>query len=422
MITGSKDLIRDVNVALVLDTIRRQGPVSRIEVARRTGLSKSTVTGVVERLIRAGLVREVGTGTSAGGRRPILLDLDPSARWVVSVQLAPSQVTVALCDLKARIGRRHVSALPSRSADLDPAAPPGRSGAVLGSVIAAIETAVGQSGVPWERILGIGVAVPGVVDVASGMAVSSHFLTWSRIPLREVLERRFSCPVVVDNDANTMALAEYWVGAGAGSRCFVGVTVGVGIGSGIVIEGRLFRGAIGGAGEIGHIPIEPDGPLCSCGRRGCLEAVAGDQGIVRVARELGLEAATREEVVEAARRGDPRARRSLEWAAGHIGRALATVVNLLNPDVIVLGGEATLQAGPLLLDPVRESMKRHAFEVLGERVEVRPPGVRDNPYLIGAGIEILETLFRLPWGSVPGVEPVSQVAGALGRPSPPSGR
>ena len=400
MLTGTRELIRDVNVVLVLDAIRHSGPVSRAEIARRTRLGKSTVTGIVDRLLKEGLVLEVGTGTSEGGRRPILLDLNPSARFVVAVKLAPSQVTVALCDLKGRLMPDYALSLPTAS----PSEVPDRAtrgDTVLRTLVRAINEAVDASGVPWKKVMGIGVALPGVVDVATGTSVSSHFLTWAHLPLKELLEQRFGCAVVVDNDANAMTLAEYRMGAGVGSRCLIGVTVGIGIGAGIVVDGRLFRGAMGGAGEIGHVPMIPDGPACRCGRQGCLEALAGDEGIVRIANRLGLDASSREEVVVQAMGGDGRALAALREAADLIGRALATAVNLFNPDVIVVGGEAVAQAGELLLAPIREGVRAYAFNGLAEGVEIRQARVLQNPWLLGVGLEVLEALFTLPWGSVP---------------------
>lgn len=396
MITGTRELIRDVNVALVLDAVRRFGPISRTEVARRTGLGKSTVTGIVDRLLREDLVREAGAGTSEGsGRRPILLDLKSSSRFVVAVKLAPAAVTVALADLKGHL-------MPERAAPL-PQGRGGRAGpAVLETLLRAIEESVDEACVPWERVMGIGVALPGVVDAATGTLVASHLLTWTNIPLKHVLEDRFRCAAVVDNDANAMALAEYWAGAGAGSRCLLGMTIGVGIGSGIVLDGRLFRGAFGGAGEIGHFPMDPSGPVCRCGRRGCLEAIAGDEAIARQARTRGSRAATREDVVRAAAEGDAVAMGVLEEAGQVIGRALATAVDLLSPDTVVVGGEATAQAGDLLLAPIQESVRQYAFSGLADRLRVVPAAVQGNAWLVGVAYEVLEALFKLPWGAVPG--------------------
>lgn len=358
------------------------------------------MTGIVARLLKEGLILELGTGTSEGGRRPILLDLNPSARFVVAVKLAPSQVTVALCDVKGRLMPEYSLSLPTASPTEGPN-PATRGQTILRTLVRAIDEAVDASGVPWTKVMGIGVALPGVVDVATGTSVSSHFLTWAHLPLKRLLEQRFGCAVVVDNDANAMTLAEYRMGAGVGSRCLIGVTVGIGIGAGIVVDGRLFRGAMGGAGEIGHVPMIPDGPGCRCGRQGCLEALAGDEGIVRIANRLGLDASSREEVVAHAMRGDGRALVALREAADLIGRGLATAVNLFNPDVIVVGGEAIAQAGELLLAPIREGVRSYAFNGLADGVEIRQARVFQNPWLLGVGLEVLEALFTLPWGSVP---------------------
>lgn len=421
MITGTRELIRDVNVALVMDAIRRYGPISRVEVSRRVNLGKSTVTGIVDRLIREGLVHETGTAPSeGGGRRPILLDLKPDARYVVAVKLAPTSITAALCDLKGRLLPERVFPLEVPPQEPQAAGSPGQAGGggggrrVLQALEDAIVSVIAGAGIDRDRVMGIGVALPGVVEFETGTSVASHFLTWHSIPLRDELERAFQVPAVVDNDANAVALAEYWAGAGAGSRCLVGITIGVGIGAGIVVDGRLFRGAIGGAGEIGHIPVRPGGPTCRCGRKGCLEAVAGDDALVREARERGRPFASREALVEAARSGDAVALALLAEAGEEIGRALAIAVDLLNPDVIVVGGEAGVQAGELLLSPMRESLARHAFSGLADRLELRPAGVTGNPWLLGAALQTLEALFKLPWGAMPGV-PAATPSGPTGR-------
>lgn len=415
VLTGDRQLIRDLNIALVTDVIRRHGPISRVGIARETKLGKSTVTGIIGQLLTEGLVREVGSAESSGGRRAVLLQLNAEARQVLAVKVGPDSVTAALADLNASIGARAVEPLRRKPDE------------IISIIEAAVRRVVAEAGADWDRILGLGVVLPGVVDPETGTSVSSHFLDWANMPLRQLLEERLGIHVFLDNDANAMTLAEQWFGSGRGFRNLLGVTLGIGIGAGVIIDGRLYRGAKAGAGEVGHITIDENGPACKCGNRGCLEALAADGAIVRAAREElerlrvtdqtpeeapeeapvdgqllpelcggNLDVITREMVVNAAKAGDELCRGIIAEAGRHIGTGLATVVNIINPEAIIIGGEAAIQAGPLLLGPMAEALRARAFSNLADGLAILPAALGNDGWLIGAAAEVLEEVFKLP--------------------------
>jgi len=236
-----------------------------------------------------------------------------------------------------------------------------------------------DQGVDPKRIVGAGVGVPGTVEPGRGIVSLAPNLGWRDVPIRDLFQDQLGLPVVVDNDANCAALGEWWVGAGRGSRLMIAATLGTGIGGGIVQEGRVLRGVAGAAGEIGHMTIEMDGRSCQCGNQGCLEAYASGTGIGARAREAlrdGAESAIRHMVdsedqvtaavvAQAAQEGDMLGRLILRETARYLAAGLASLINVLNPDRIVLAG-GVVKTGGLLLDPVREEVRRRAFPASAE--------------------------------------------------------
>jgi len=398
---GTKRLMRDLNVSTIVNLIRRHEPISRAELAERARLGKSTVTGIVNGLIRDGFLVEVGNAEAGVGRPPVLLKLNSQARYTVGVKLAPTAIITALTDLYAHVVQRVEQEIH----------PEAGSAAIIEALVGGIHEVLRRQKVKQAEVIGIGVVLPGLVDPRTGVSLSSYFLNWRDIPLKAVLEKELGLPVFIDNDANGFALAEHWYGAGQGSVNMLGVTVGIGIGSGIIIGGQLYRGGSKGAGEFGHITIDPNGPRCACGNRGCVEAFASDAAIVRLAREAadqfpgsvlvgllvgGNRDITRDDVVAAARQGDRAARHALAEAGRYLGVGLANAVNLLNPDRIVIGGEAVAQAGDLLLDPVRQGLRERAFSVLADDIRVVPATLGADAWLIGAATVVLEEVFKPP--------------------------
>jgi glucokinase len=283
--------------------------------------------------------------------------------------------------------------------------------AVIGRIVDSMCAAMERAGVPVLAAMGI--AAPGPIDFERGLITAAPNLPgWRNVPVAARLGDRFGCPAVLENDANAAALGEFAFGAGRGARHLVYLTISTGIGGGLVLDGRLYRGADGAAGEVGHIPLLPDGPACGCGAHGCLEALASGTAIARRARELllsghatglrrlsGRDTVTAEQVHEAAERGDTDARAVIEDAGRYLGRGLATIVNLFNPHVIVLGG-GTAKIGPMLLEPAHEELRAHALRLPLSRVRVVSAALGDRAGALGVAA-LARSLVAAPPSSSP---------------------
>lgn len=379
--SANRDLIREINQALVLGIIRDRGPIARTTIAETARLSLATVSGITGDLIAERLVYEHEVGASTGGRRPILLALNRRAGLVIGVKLTETHVVAALTDLGAEIVEQVEVALGEDR----------RPDAVV-SAFAALAADL-RARRPGERVFGLGLGMAGAVDRRTGVCRFSPFLRWRDVPLRSLLEARLGLPVVVENDVNTLAMAERWFGAGAGVADFLVVTLGRGVGMGMVLDGRLYRGGRGSGGEFGHLTVNPDGFPCECGKRGCLETIVGEPGLRRdlrtaLDREVGLA-----DGAALARAGDPAALQVFADAGRTLGLALAGVVNLLNPTRLIVGGEG-VQALDLLLDSLRDSLEAHCFDGLYDDLELVVEPWGDDAWARGAAGLLLDQFFH----------------------------
>ncbi|GAB4215420.1 MAG: ROK family protein [Roseiflexaceae bacterium] len=378
---GNRQLMRGMNRALVLRSIRDQGPIARSEIARVAQLSPATVSEITALLIDEGLVYECEAGVSTGGRRPILLALNQDAGLVVGVKLTESQLIVALTNLGAQVVDQHVAALGED-----------RSPATVATALAQnIHTL--QRRHPDRRIFGIGLGLAGAIDRANGICRFSPFLQWRDVPIGPLLRERLRLPVVVENDVNTLTLAEQWFGSGQGEPDFLVVTVGRGVGMGMVLNGRLYRGGHGSGGELGHLTMLPDGPRCACGKHGCLEALVAEPALLQrlriaLGQELTLDAA-----VALVQQGDITARGIFTAAARTLGLALAHAVNLFNPPLIIIGGEGVRGLMPVF-ETLRETLAAHCFNgfFTDLRLVAEPWG--DDAWARGAASLMLEEMFH----------------------------
>ena len=387
---GNRDLIRAINRSAVLNMIKMHGPIARNEVAHRTGLSAATVTGITAELITEGLVFEKAPGDSRGGRRPILLALNPRGGYVVGLKLTESQVIGALTDLEATVIAKRADPLSGRS--------PEQAVETLTGVVSAL---VGEGGIRKKQLLGVGVGLAGIVDAEQGLVRRSPYFGWRDVPLRDVLQARVRVPVYIDNDVNTLTLAEKWFGAGQNVDDFLTVTVGRGVGLGIVANGQFYRGARGGAGEFGHTVIDPDGPVCDCGKRGCLETFVGDPGLLRMAAEAAQRGEmpgpveSMDNLIALAQEGNPAAQAVFVRAGNVLGREVANLINVFNPQRIIISGEG-VRAGDWLFGPMRASVARHVMPGLAEDTEIRIDLWGDDAWARGAASLVLRELFESP--------------------------
>lgn len=380
---GSLESLRELNKLRIIDALRRERHASRAELARRTGLSRSTVSTLVADLVRRGLVAEQpdgapparrGGAARSPGRPPALLALDPSAGAAVGVDFDHDKVRAAVSDLS-----RAVLAEATAPADVDHDA----HGA-LDTAAELVQEVLGQAGVERDRVLGAGMGLAGPVDHQRGALHASAILPgWSGLDAAGELERRIGMEVHLDNDANLGALAEVTQGAGRAARDAAYIQLSSGIGAGIIVDGLPYRGRYGTAGEIGHVLVDESGPLCRCGNRGCLETLASGPALVELLRAGRGERLTVRGMIELARDSDAGCRRVIGDAGRVVGRAVATLCNLFNPEMVVVGGDLS-EAGELLLEPLRESIDRYALPAATRDLEVVAGELGERATLLGA--------------------------------------
>jgi predicted NBD/HSP70 family sugar kinase/biotin operon repressor len=372
----TEGVLRERNRVRVLDALRRQGTASRSELARLTGLSRTTVGSVVADLQSRGLVVEHADGDRqpGRGRPPVLLGLDRSAGVAVGIDFDHDRVRVALSDLSSNVIAEDCAEI-----DVDHEAADAIDAAV--DIVSALLVVANAD---EASVVGAGVGLPGPIDRRTGTVGSAVILPgWSGIPACEELSERLGVHVQVDNDANLGALAEASFGAGRGLSDIVYVRLGSGVGAGLVIGGRLHTGATGLAGEIGHVQVRPDGAVCRCGNRGCLETIAGEAAIRALLGPAVGHELTRRELLELVASGDLGATRVVNDAGLAVGRVLADLCNVVNPEAIVVGGELS-EAGEPLLSGIREAVDRYALPGAADVVEVVHGELGERAEVLGA--------------------------------------
>ena len=375
--TGATGLTRDLNRAAILRLIGLSGPIARTSIAARLGLSPATVTSITRELIESGIVRTADRAPSRGGRPALLLEIVGTSAHAFGVKIAPDHLVGVVVDLDGSVIRQYDERLDlSASGGFEAAV------AVLRRWLDAEET----------PLLGVGLGVPGVVDSSTG-TVTSPLIGWREFALRDALQAALGIPVLVDNDVNTLAISERVYGRGRDVEDFIALTLGRGVGLGIVAGGDIYHGHGGGAGEFGHVTAVVDGPVCSCGKRGCLEAVIGDPALVATARDRGI-IGKRQGAAALLRKaddGDAAARKVYAEAATLLGRSVANLVNVLSPGLILVSGEGT-QAWAHYEEAFGKSLQAHVFPPLrGVTVEVDPWD--DAKWAVGAASLVLRATF-----------------------------
>ncbi|PWI45720.1 ROK family transcriptional regulator [Streptomyces sp. ICBB 8177] len=365
------------------------GPISRTRLAKRLGLSPSTVTRMLPPLLDAGYLREEGARATGPGRPQRLLSVNPERHLVAGVKLTPTHVAAVVTDMGAQVLARAACPVADHTGPtvLSTAA------RVVRDLLADVPDAAG-------RTLGVGVGMSGHVDTAQGVCRYSGLLGWYEVPVAAPLAEATGLPTTVANDANALAVAERWFGGGRDVDTFAVVTVGPGIGCGLLLDGALFTGATGIAAEFGHIPVDPAGPVCGCGRRGCLESLASTCAVLARLRQAGVDCQDLAQAVRLARDGrgpDARAARAAFAAAGDaLGRGLATLCNLLNPARIILAGEG-VAAYDLLRPAMDDALAYHAFSTAAHDCEVSCDPVTDDLWARGAACLVIRDTVRAPF-------------------------
>lgn len=357
-----QDALREHNLALVLQHIAAGDPVTRARIAAATGLTKTTVSSLVDDLVSARLVVELGPEARGEiGRPGSALTLDPSGYAGIGLEINVDYIAVCLADLTGEV--RYLRTRPRDNRAQSPAK-------VLGRAVRMIRTAVARAEAARLTVAGLAVAVPGPVETDRGLLRLAPNLGWVDVPVAGILADRLAgldLAVVVDNEANLAALGELWFGGHHDLADFIHVSGEIGVGGGVVLSEELFRGVRGFAGEIGHVVVQPDGPRCRCGARGCLEQVAGQEAILRAAgltgavgTSIGQPGGSVAELLARARAGDPGTLRAVESAGRALGIGLSATVNVVDPSTVVLGGlYAALE--PWLRGPLLEELSERAI-------------------------------------------------------------
>ncbi|NLG70196.1 MAG: ROK family transcriptional regulator [Firmicutes bacterium] len=406
--TGDQFFVRALNKGIVLNLLRSRGPISRADIAKATGLNKTTVSALVDELLRQHLVREVGMGESSGGRRPRLLTLHAGAAFAIGADLGVDYFLVVALNLQGQpVWKKRVRRIPGP----DPKGQVAQLADLVDEAIAAVSSAP-------LGLLGIGVGVHGPVEHPRGRLRFAPNLGWADVPVGEWLAERFPVPIVVDNEANAGAVAELWCGAGQEVSSLFYLSVGVGLGAGIVIDGEIYRGTGGTAGEFGHTTIDPAGPPCNCGNRGCLEVFVSERALMGYLQRSGSDPAATgpEEVFQAADAGDANAIAALARLGEYLGIGIANAINTFNPEMVVIGGPVS-RAGHHVLNAARRVVEQRARSSPRARARILISSLGEEACAVGAGVLILQEFFRLPQTKGTGL-PAPGRRGSAGRRGP----
>jgi predicted NBD/HSP70 family sugar kinase len=415
-VTRPKTTVRDLrrqNRQTILQNAYFAQSSSRLELSQQLGLSPATVTHVVAELLDEGILLETGVAESQGGRPRMLLTVNSAHGFFVGVDVGETQTRVELFDLT-------LTRLSGVEYGLDSAMDQVEQ--VIEQIDAGLSYVLHAARVPRERVLGIGVGVPGIVERTSALLVHAPAWSWRSVPLMARLHQQLGLPIYLDNGAKAMAQAELWFGAGRSVDSLATLLIGTGVGAGIIANGTLYRGATNSAGEWGHTKLILDGWACRCGSRGCIEAYIGALGIIRRFREQAplfpLPEANQEAgiaaILQAHANGHPAATQTLQQTAHYLGAGIADLINMFNPRLIILGGWVGLAIGPYVLDEVQRSAAAYALPQPFEAVQIGLCEFGQDAVCKGAAMLALDSFFAT------GGRPPESATAALNRPRVPA--
>lgn len=382
--------VKNINKHAVLDLIRfTPGGISRAGIAKQIGLSRAAVSTIVNDLIETGIIRDAKQRAKTSGRPRTLLEINPDAGFIAGIDTGASHMRAILTNFGANsIAEKEIAIDIAKGPDFCIA----QANELLGNLLA-------EKNMDFSMLSAIGIGVPGPIDSEAGMVIAPPIMPgWDRFPIRDTLEKLWGRPVSVNNDAELGALGEWAYGAGRGARDLAYIKVGTGIGAGLLIGGRIYRGSTGSAGEIGHLTMDNDGPMCTCGNRGCLEALSGGHAIAKQAAaaikkgkrtqlaDNGTEPITAKYVASVAQHGDLVAQQIMAEAGEHLGVAIAGLVNIFNPDIIVVGG-GVAQIGDLFLEPVRKTVAKRSLPAAANNVRITTAVLGRRASSLGAVVQ-----------------------------------
>jgi glucokinase-like ROK family protein len=400
--SADQALVRELNLSLVLRHIHTEAPVSRAQIAQATGLNKSTVSSLVESLLERKLIYETGMNSVGAGRPATMLEINPQAGGIICVELGVDFVAVAVTDFTGNIlWRKTETANPTDAHEK-----------TLAQTLELAKKAIDFCKKKGLHLFGLGLAMPGTVDLDEGTLIFAPNLQWRNVPLRTFFSEHTGLKVFIENDANAAAVAEHLFGAARQSQNFIFVFAGIGIGGGLFLDGNLYRGEVGYAGEIGHSPImaEPFQSPCHCGNRGCWEAYANQYSIIRrvqarlEAKRSSIIPQLMEEqdapmslsiIKQAADAGDEEVIEALSETGTAMGIGFATLLNILNPEKIILGGPLSI-VGNYLLPSAKNAATKHALPEMRPKVDILLSSFGEDASLIGAVSIVVDDILSNP--------------------------
>ncbi len=393
--TGNNQFLKRFNQKVILDLIRTNKTVSKAELSSMTGLSANAVGMITSSLIEEGYIYETGIGESKGGRRPMLLELKPHSFYSVGVDLDIDAMNIVLMDITGEVIEEKSISMP---ADIGVEV-------VVNSIETEILKILFQFSIDISKLLGVGISIPGVISSGTREVILAPNLGWENVNVKIHFNKLSKIPIYIENEAMASAICEHWIGICQKTKHFVCINIKSGIGAGIFANGKIYRGADGSAGEVGHIVVNENGPKCGCGKYGCLETLASTTHVVEMAKTLvkqgivsslnevkEIDDITIETIVEAAKKGDIAAKNILLEAARYLGIAVSELVNILNPSVIVLGKEFVKYAD-LVIDDIKKIVHTKALNYSASKVKIIASQIGEKTSTLGAAIIPLKVLF-----------------------------
>lgn len=397
---GNAKLVKEVNKRLIFQLMRREHAISRADIARSLGLSPTTVSALIEELTEEGFVRKLGCGTSRRGRRPVIYQIDPTARYIIGADVGSNVLTVIATDLNGTV-IKEIETNINDQAGQD----------LVRTLYEEIKRCIQVTEIDRSRILGVGIASPGLVDYQGGTVIRAVNVEWEGVPLKGILEHELDLPVYVENMNNAAAFGEYSWGLEREVKRFLYCNVGRGVGGGIIADGRVLQGSGVSASEIGHLVMDRYGDKCRCGARGCLEALISAQALEKQARRMverfpnsitvelsdgQPKSITLEILARAAKANDPLAVNIFTQAGEWLGLAIAGMINIFNPDVVMLGGRVIRAAEDMILAKARSIARENSFQALFDMVTFMTPRLGHLSSALGAVSFVLQDEFEKP--------------------------
>ncbi len=379
---GNSLYIRDLNQASIFRLINKYGPISRKDLANNTDYSTATVTNHVNRLLTSGYVIETEKGDSTGGRKPVYLDVSPNKAYIIVISIEVKRIEVILFNLKLSIEYRVSFSINGKPID------------IIKNVLNEIEFILKDRNIKEESIIGIGVSVPGLIDREHNSLVFAPNLGWANVPIADLIKERFALPVVVENEANGAALGEIEFGNSEIDN-MVYVSINEGIGCGIIFNGKLYKGSSGNAGEFGHIIIDRSGPNCHCGNKGCWEAMASENFIVNAVNEKLNENLNIEDIYELAKQDNQVVINILKTAGINIGIGLRNIINSLNPEYLILGGNNISKIKEYIYDDLVNIVEEEALPVSLEKTNIKFSKLDGSAVVYGIAYLVYNRFFEL---------------------------